>query len=314
MKRKTLSLLLVLVMALSLLTACGAKGAPKEEAPANNEAAATQEAPANNETAATQEAEVNEELSEERLAAEAEEVYEHVFPDWYNTTVTVPVPAEYDMENEADMAAFGEWISSLCTENEDGSVVYRLDKATHEAWLETADLWIEHMVDQQLGEAPVRVEVAEDYSSFVITTTGQVPKVDIRYNTYPTSVAVIAIKVLPLLGVDPEQVSIRYIDGLTGTLMEERSLLERLELYNQIASETSFSEALFDSGAMRALGLFEEWLTAQGYDDVKTAYPPHMGIDTTADPNREAGEGDIVISDELMENLIQGMEILQQFG
>ena len=44
------------------------------------------------------------------LAAEAEEVYEHVFPDWYNTsfTVTVPVPAEYDMENEADMAAFGE--------------------------------------------------------------------------------------------------------------------------------------------------------------------------------------------------------------
>lgn len=55
MKRKTLSLLLVLVMALSLLTACGAKDAPKEEAPANNEAAATQEA------------EVNEELSEERL-------------------------------------------------------------------------------------------------------------------------------------------------------------------------------------------------------------------------------------------------------
>ena len=57
MKRKTLSLLLVLVMALSLLTACGAKDAPKEEAPANNEAAATQEA------------EGNEELSEERLAA-----------------------------------------------------------------------------------------------------------------------------------------------------------------------------------------------------------------------------------------------------
>ena len=55
MKRKTLSLLLVLVMALSLLTACGAKDAPKEEAPANNEAAATQEA------------EGNEELSEERL-------------------------------------------------------------------------------------------------------------------------------------------------------------------------------------------------------------------------------------------------------
>ena len=55
MKRKTLSLLLVLVMALSLLTACGAKDAPKEEAPANNEAAATQEA------------EVNEELSVERL-------------------------------------------------------------------------------------------------------------------------------------------------------------------------------------------------------------------------------------------------------
>ena len=304
MKRKTLSLLLVLVMALSLLTACGAKDAPKEEAPANNEAAATQEA------------EGNEELSEERLAAEAEEVYEHVFPDWYNTTftVTVPVPAEYDMENEADMAAFGEWISSLCTENEDGSVVYRLDKATHEAWLETADLWIEHMIDQQLGEAPVRVEVAEDYSSFVITTTGQLELIDSFLNTFPTSVASIAITVLPLLGVDPEQVSIRYIDGLSGTLMEERSLLEHLEQYNQTASEISFSEAYFDSSAMRALGRFEEWLTAQGYDDVKTAYPPHMGIDTTADPNTEAGEGDFVISDEQLEKVIQGMELLEQFS
>ena len=309
MKRKTLSLLLVLVMALSLLTACGAKDAPKEEAPANNEAAATQEA------------EVNEGLSEERLApcclaAEAEEVYEHVFPDWYNTsfTVTVPVPAEYDMENEADMADFGEWISSLCTENEDGSVVYRLDKATHEAWLETADLWIEHMIDQQLGEAPVRVEVAEDYSSFVITTTGQLELIDILTNPFPTSVAGIAITVLPLLGVDPEQVSIRYIDGLSGTLMEERSLLEHLEQYNQAASEISFSEAYFDSNAMRALGRFEEWLTAQGYDDVKTAYPPHMGIDTTADPNREAGEGDFVISDELIEDVLQGMEVLEQFS
>ena len=37
MKRKTLSLLLVLVMALSLLTACGAKDAPKEEAEGNEE-------------------------------------------------------------------------------------------------------------------------------------------------------------------------------------------------------------------------------------------------------------------------------------
>ena len=37
MKRKTLSLLLVLVMALSLLTACGAKDAPKEKAEGNEE-------------------------------------------------------------------------------------------------------------------------------------------------------------------------------------------------------------------------------------------------------------------------------------
>ena len=250
------------------------------------------------------------------LAAEAEEVYEHVFPDWYNTTytVTVPVPAEYDMENEADAAAFGEWISSLCTENEDGSVTYRLDKATHEAWLETADLWIEHMVDQQLGEAPVRVEVAEDYSSFVITTTGQLTPIDIMLNSFPTSVAGIAITVLPLLGVDPEQISIRYVDGLAGTLMEEKSLLEHIEQYNQTASGFSLSDAYFDSGAMRSLGRFEEWLSAQGYDDVKTAYPPHMGIDTTADPNMEAGEGDFVISDELMNNLLQGLEVLEQFG
>ena len=54
MKRKNLSLLLVLAMALSLLTACGAKDAPNAEAPANNEAAVSQEA------------EVNEELSDER--------------------------------------------------------------------------------------------------------------------------------------------------------------------------------------------------------------------------------------------------------
>ena len=250
------------------------------------------------------------------LAAEAEELYEHVFPQWYNGTftITVPVPAEYDMENEADVAAFGEWISSLCTENEDGSVTYRLDKATHEAWLETGRLWIEHMVDLQLGEAPVRVEVAEDFSSFLITTTGQLTQIDMLLNTFPSAVASIAITVLPLLGVDPEQVSIRYVDGLAGTLMEERSLLEHLEQYNQTASGISFSEAYFDSSAMRALGRFEEWLTAQGYDDVKTAYPPHMDIDTTADPNMEAGEGDFVISEELIEKVVQGMELLEQFG
>ena len=91
------------------------------------------------------------------------------------------------------------------------------------------------MIDQQLGEAPVRVEVAEDYSSFVITTTGQLAPIDSFLNTFPTSVASIAITVLPLLGVDPEQVSIRYIDGLSGTLMEERSLLEHLELYNPVS-------------------------------------------------------------------------------
>ena len=250
------------------------------------------------------------------LAAEAEELYEHVFPQWYNGTlaITVPVPAEYDMENEADAAAFGEWISSLCTENEDGSVTYRLDKATHEAWQETGRLWIEHMVDLQLGEAPVRVEVAEDFSSFLITTTGQLTQVDMLFNTFPTALAGIAILVLPLLGVDPEQVSIRYVDGLAGTLKEEKSLQEHLEKYSQTASGISFSEASFDSSAMRELGRFEEWLTAQGYDDVKTAYPPHMDIDTTADPNREAGEGDFVISDELMENLLQTMELLEQFG
>ena len=96
--------------------------------------------------------------------------------------------------------------------------------------------------------------------------------------------------------------------------MEEKSLQEHLEQYSQTASGISFSEAYFDSSAMRSLGRFEEWLSAQGYDDVKTAYPPHMDIDTTADPNMEAGEGDFVISDELMNNLLQGLEILEQFG
>ena len=189
MKKKLLTIMLIMTVLAALISGCGSKKKDQggENAPAaeavEEAAEEAEEAP---ESAESAEAAGTDTASESKSddAAKDMEALSNISVDKQLLDVTLTIPKEYvgeTTQEELDLTVKEKGYKSA-TLNEDGSVTYVITKAQHKELMEDVKNTINQSLSEMAGSENypnvTSVTANEDYTSFTITTKNAEPDVN----------------------------------------------------------------------------------------------------------------------------------------
>ncbi|MBQ6364671.1 MAG: hypothetical protein IJH81_05815 [Lachnospiraceae bacterium] len=194
MKKKLLTIMLIMTVLAAMISGCGSKkkdqggeGAPAAEASAETaEAAETATDAATEDAAEPAGADTTAESagSESDDAAKDMEALSNISVDKQLLNVTLTIPKEYvgeTTQEELDLTVKEKGYKSA-TLNEDGSVTYVITKAQHKELMEDVKNTINQALSEMAGSENcpnvTSVTANEDYTSFTITTKNAEPDVN----------------------------------------------------------------------------------------------------------------------------------------